>query len=145
MTKFLTFLFFLLLTTSYLLPASLAQTPGLEATSVYEIADVDAKESDILVSTDKGLFRAEKSFDNKMFGVVQEKPILVYRDIENKGKPVVRTGVATVNVTTLNGAISYGDYITSSTIAGIGQKASESGYVLGIALAAFDGKDAPQI
>lgn len=147
MTKTL-FLFISILLSLYSIlytSPAFAQTPGLEATSVYEIADVAAKESDILVSTDKGLVRAEKSFDNKMFGVLSEKPILVFRDIENTGKPVIRTGVATVNVTTLNGAINYGDYITSSTIAGTGQKASESGYVLGVALAAFDGTDAPQI
>lgn len=140
MTKLLSVLVFI-----FIIPTAYAQTPGLEATSVYEITDTKAEEGDILVATEQGLFRAEKSFDNKMFGVVQEKPILVFRDNDTKGKPIIRTGVATVNITTLNGAIKYGDYITSSTLQGKGQKASESGYVLGIALANFDGKDAPQV
>ncbi len=122
-----------------------AQTPGLEATSVYEIPDTAAVEGDILTATDKGLVRASRGFDNKMFGVIVDQPILVYRNNDIKGKPVVRSGIANVNVTTLNGPIKYGDYITSSSIAGKGQKASESGYVLGVALGTFDGKGAPQV
>ena len=81
-----------------------------------------------------------------MFGVLQANPILVYRDNNVvDGKPVIRSGVASVNVTTLNGAIKYGDYITSSQIMGKGAKASESGYILGVALADFDGKASDQI
>lgn len=143
--KLTALIFCLLLTTNYLLPTVHAQTPAMEATSVYEIADTEAIEGDILVATDKGLTRASRGFDNKMFGVIQDQPILVYRNSEVTGKPVVRSGVATVNVTTLNGPIKYGDYITSSSIAGKGQKASESGYVLGIAVGTFDGEGAEQI
>ncbi len=130
------------------MPTAHAQTQSqsVEVTSTYQITDTAAVDGDILVITDKGLVRTSKSFDNKMFGAVedQQKPVLVFRT-DVKGKPVVRSGVAMVNVTTLNGPIKYGDYITSSIIAGKGQKASESGYVLGIALAAFDGKGADQI
>src|SRR3989338_5684658 len=114
-----------------------AQTSDIEATSVYEIADADAQEGDIVVTTDKGLVRASKSFDNKMLGVITETPVLVFRSNDEKGKPVIRSGTANVNVTTLNGPIKYGDYITSSTISGKGQKAFESGYVIGVALAEF--------
>lgn len=122
-----------------------AQNQWLEATSVFEVTDTDALEGDILVAKDTGLVRADRGFDNKMFGVIQEQPILVYRNIDVKGKPVIRSGVTSVNITTLNGAIKYGDYITSSPIQGKGQKASESGYVLGIALGTFDGSGAQQI
>ena len=137
----------ILLALFLLLPVTThAQVPGIEVTSVYSITDKDALEGDILVTGDKGLTRASKSFDNKMFGVVQTSPLLVYQDKDTpNGKPVIRSGVASVNVTSLNGAIKYGDYITSSSIAGKGQKASESGYVLGVALAAFDGQGGDQI
>lgn len=136
--------FYILYSTFY--PSSVrAQNQGLEATTVYEIADADATAGDILVAREEGLKRADRSFDNKMFGVIQEQPILVYRNNDTKGKAVVRSGVATVNVTTLNGPIKYGDYITSSSIQGKGQKASESGYVFGIALGAFTGEGAEQI
>lgn len=149
MKKFCLFCLFVisLLTINYLLLTITvhAQTQSLEVTSVYEITDKTAIEADILVATDKGLTRAEKSFDNKMFGVLTEKPLLVYRNNAIKGKPVIRSGVTEVNVTTLNGPIKYGDYITSSSISGKGQKATESGYVLGLALGAFNGSGAPQV
>lgn len=136
---------FLLLTTNYLLPTIHAQEPdGIEVTSVYEITDPDAVNGDIVKATDKGLVRPNIGFDNKVFGIIQEQPLVVYRT-ETKGKPVVRTGIAQINVTTLNGPIKYGDYITSSAIAGKGQKALESGYTVGMALGEFTGEGADQI
>ena len=142
--KMFAVLIYFLLFTFYFFSTTYAQNRALEVTAVYEIGDAQALEGDILVAADKGLVRADRSFDNKMFGVIQEQPVMVYRS-DVKGKPVIRSGVAEVNVTTLNGAIKYGDYITSSPVQGKGQKASESGYVLGIALGIFDGSGAPQI
>src|SRR3989344_5128744 len=143
MRKFFFYFVFIILATNY--PIAYAQSQGLEAASVYEISDADSIEGDILVATEVGLARAQKSFDNKMFGVLQNQPILVYRNSNAKGKPVVRSGVAAVNVTALNGPIKYGDYITSSPIVGKGQKASESGYVLGVAVGSFDGSGSETI
>lgn len=122
-----------------------AQTPGNDVTSVYEVADTDAVDGDILVTTDKGLVRATKAFDNRMFGIINSKPILVYRNNDIKGQPVMRQGITSVNVTTVNGAIKYGDYITSSVIAGKGAKAPVSSYVLGVALSDFSGEGASTI
>lgn len=132
-------IFYFLSSTTY------AQEPqGIEVTSIYEVADTEAIDGDIIKATDQGLTRTTIGFDNKIFGVVQDTPLVAYRN-ETKGKPVIRSGVAQVNVTTLNGPIKYGDYITSSSISGKGQKASESGYTVGMALAAFTGEGAPQI
>ncbi len=113
-----------------------AQAPAVELTSTFNVIDSSAVEGDIVSQTEKGLILSTKSFDSKIFGVLQDQPILVYRT-DSGGKPVARTGVASVNVTTLNGPIKYGDYITSSTIAGKGQKATESGYVIGVSLEQF--------
>lgn len=144
--KFVFILFILSLYTLLYLPTTHAQSEGLDVASVYEIADTEAVEGDILVSSEQGLSRASQGFDNKMFGVLANQPLLVYRnnDITN-GKPVIRSGIATVNVTTLGGPIKFGDYITSSAISGKGQKAAGSGYVLGIALSGFDGNGAEQV
>ncbi len=130
--------------TLYITPVHAQQPQGIEVTSIYEIAEPEATEGDILKATDKGLVRTTIGFDNKVFGIIQNSPLLVYRT-ETKGKPVVRSGIAEVNVTTLNGPIKYGDYITSSSIAGKGQKAAESGYTVGMALGAFTGEGAPQV
>lgn len=142
---FLVIFAFLLPTTNYQLTTIYAQQPqGIEVTSIYQVADTEALEGDILSATEKGLVRSNIGFDNKMFGIITGQPLLVYRT-ETPGQPVIRSGITEVNVTTLNGPIKFGDYITSSQIAGKGQKASESGYVVGIALSSFDGANAPQV
>lgn len=133
----------ILLTTAYI-PIFAQEPRGIEVTSTYQVADAEALEGDILSATEKGLVRSSIGFDNKMFGIITSQPLLVYRT-ETPGQPVVRSGITEVNVTTLNGSIKFGDYITSSQIAGKGQKASESGYVVGIALSSFDGANATQI
>ena len=52
---------------------------------------------------------------------------------------VATTGSATVFVTTTNGAIHVGDYISVSPIAGVGQKAVGKSRVIGTAQVDFDG------
>ncbi len=136
--------FYIVHFTLYITPTHAQQSQGIEVTSVYEISDTEAQEGDILSAAEGGLVRSNIGFDNKMFGVMVNQPLLVYRT-ETPGKPVVRSGVAEVNVTTLNGPIKFGDYITSSQIAGKGQKTTESGYVFGVALSSFDGSNATQI
>lgn len=144
MKKLLFFVLPILLATNYLLPTVHAQSQGIEVTSVYEITDTEAIDGDIVKTSENGLIRTSIGFDNKMFGVIAEQPLLVYRT-ETKGKPIIRSGIAQVNVTTLNGPIKYGDYITSSVVAGKGQKAIESGYTLGVALASFSGEGGQEI
>lgn len=136
---------FLVLLTFFLFPYPYTLTPSnaqesesIELTSVYKIADIEASDGDILIITEEGLVRSSKSSDIKMFGVFQEKPLLLYKSSDVSGKPVVRSGIAQVNVTNLNGPIQYGDPITSSSIPGKGQKAPVTGAVLGIALAPFN-------
>ncbi len=123
-----------------LLPVAHAQNTPVDLASVYAIADGNAVDGDILMyQVGKGLVRANESFSPRMFGVLQNVSVMVYRLPNSTGKPVVRSGTAYVNVSSANGAIKSGDYITSSSNAGKGQKASESGYVLGVALGGLTG------
>lgn len=139
--------FLFLFVTSYLLlviSASVAnaQNTPIDLASVYDIADKNAVDGDIVMyQVGKGLVRANESFSPRMFGVLETAPVMVYRLPNSTGKPIVRAGTAYVNVTSVNGAIKSGDYVTSSSNAGKGQKASESGYVLGVALADLTGKE----
>lgn len=136
MRKILLALFFLLV----LLFPTYTQSQAAEVTSTYDIVDNQAADGDILITTDKGLVRSQGSFDPKIFGILQNQSLIVYRDTAKNGKPVARSGIAQANVTNLNGPIKYGDYITTSPIAGKGQKATDSGYVIGIALESFNGE-----
>jgi parallel beta-helix repeat protein len=52
--------------------------------------------------------------------------------------PLALSGRVPVNASNINGAIEPGDYLTSSSIPGVAEKATEAGPVIGKALAAFD-------
>lgn len=121
------------------------QAKTLESTSVYQVADDKIESGDIVVMGEKGIERASVSLSPRIFGVMQENPMIVYREVDATKKPVAREGVAEVNITTINGPIKPGDFITSSDIAGKGQKASYSGYVIGVALSEFKEGDGTQI
>jgi hypothetical protein len=75
--------------------------------------------------------------DPNLFGVVVVDPLVVLRTTAS-GTPVMNTGEARVNVTTINGGIAAGDYVTSSTVPGKGEKSTRSGdTVIGVALEPF--------
>ncbi len=114
-----------------------AQIKSTDVTNTYNVADPNLADGDIVVSTEKGLVAATAPYVNNLFGVMVKTPLIVYRTVDNKGLPIARSGVAEVNVTTLNGPIKTGDYITSSGITGKGEKATQSGYVIGVALDNF--------
>jgi F0F1-type ATP synthase membrane subunit c/vacuolar-type H+-ATPase subunit K len=135
----LLFLLLFILHTSYFILPNEVAAQGIEVTNVYDVTDPDTQDGDIVISTGEGIVRATRPYDSRMFGVVQLKPIITYRRVDNTGLPITRTGVARVNVTTLNGPIVAGDYITSSEIPGKGQKAGLSGHAVGISLENFDG------
>lgn len=102
------------------------------------IDDTEAKTGDIISFTAEGKFiRTATSFDPYLYGVIGDTATVVYYPTE-QGVPVIRNGEALVNVTTLTGDIKPGDYITSSSIPGKGQRTSiRDGSLLGVALSAF--------
>lgn len=117
-----------------------AQAPVFNIATTFEIVDKEAVDGDImsLSENDSTITRSKVAGDNKMYGVLVARPEIVYRT--RTDIPIARSGNAMVNVTSINGAIRIGDYITSSAIAGKGQKALElSGYMIGVALENFDG------
>lgn len=96
---------------------------------------------DILVLSNEGdYFLAKKAYDGRLVGVVSDEPAISFNDtfLEEGKHFMVSQGEAFVNVSTINGAIKKGDFITSSEKAGIGQKADNSGQILGIALQPYD-------
>lgn len=123
-------------------PLVLAEPNSIDVSYVYAISDEKAEDGDILISdTTQGMVRAKAPYDPHIFGILQKQPLTVFRRVDNQGTPIARYGTAQVNVTTLNGPINAGDYITSSEIPGKGQKANQSGYVIGIALTSLTEKD----
>lgn len=138
--KNLGFSLFLFLIILIFVPArpAIAQFRSLDIAVTHSLSDT-AKPGDIVsIAAESGILEPAKiAYDDKMFGVVVETPAFVIKTADSL--PVSRTGVAIVNVSTLAGNINPGDFITSSSIPGHGQKADNLGsYMLGIALEKFD-------
>ena len=75
-------------------------------------------------------------YDSKALGVVSTKPGMVMGEVDGVGKPVIvgLAGRVPVRVSTKNGDIRSGDYITTSDIPGVGMRATDPGRVIGKAL-----------
>jgi hypothetical protein len=117
----------------------------LEIADTYDIVDPDAQSGDIVSLGSGGIARSAIEYDNKIFGVINANPLAVYRRVDGTGTIINRNGVVPVNVTTANGSIKIGDYITTSIQAGKGQKALASGYIIGVALKDFNEGEGSQI
>lgn len=99
-----------------------------------KITDPEADYGDILSQVENEIVRSSSPYDERMIGVVGKESILMLGKELEGTKPVITFGETYVRVKDINGKIKKGDFITSSRIPGIGQKATESGFVLGKAL-----------
>lgn len=139
MLRIFSIIFALLLAGSQLLtaPSVLAQ---LEIAETFDMPE-GAADGDIISYTEQGVVLSAREYDDKMFGVIETSPLVAYRRQDNTGMPILRNGTAEVNVTTINGPIKKGDFITSSAMPGKGAKAIASGYTIGVALDNFSETD----
>ena len=132
-----------ILITLALLPAALVYftTPtfaqelrtGQIATNM-EVKDASAKTGDIVSKSNEGLVKSKAAYDKNLFGVVVENPNVVFNKPAVGLTPVISYGETLVRVSDRGGKIKSGDFITSSKQTGVGQKAIESGFILGKAL-----------
>lgn len=89
-------------------------------------------DGDLVSFSRTGYFLSKIPYDPFVVGVVTDNPaVSLQMNATTKTYPVATTGNAFVNVTTLNGNIKKGDPITSSTIPGVGMKATNTGYIIG--------------
>jgi hypothetical protein len=89
---------------------------------------------------------SRKGFDPTIFGVIVDSPNTSFEDLNlTNYKLVASFGETLVNVTAKNGNIKTGDFITSSDYPGVGQKAKESGQILGVALEDYAPQNATDI
>ncbi len=136
--KYIAFCLLLVSTAALLSGPVLAQAPAAVAVNT-QVADGEAQVGDILSVSENGLVRSAVSYDPKMIGVIVEAPIVSVEPRSEGTSAVASSGTAQVRVSSAGGPIAVGDFITSSETAGVGKKATESGYVLGKALGALEG------
>jgi len=125
---------------------ALAQSSRIAVTIPFEKAKTSTGD---LIVIEKGEYTfAKKSYHENMYGVVVEDPAIsiIDKTLEDGNYvKVVSSGEAYVKVSTINGNIEVGDFLTSSSIEGAAEKADVNGYVLGTALEAYANDDPEKV
>lgn len=96
-----------------------------------------------IISSSRGSYvTSTTAYDPQMFAVTTDAPSTYIDDlaIENKHL-VVTSGETRLRVSTQNGTIQEGDFLTSSQIPGVAQRATQTGTIVGIALEDYDGSE----
>jgi len=81
---------------------------------------------------------SSKPYQGDVLGAVSTQPGIILGANIGQSYPVALSGRVPVKVTTENGEIKVGDFVTSSSTKGFGMKATSAGRVLGQALESFD-------
>jgi F0F1-type ATP synthase membrane subunit c/vacuolar-type H+-ATPase subunit K len=110
------------------------------------VDDEDVQDGDTICTYEEGIKRCQNNYDPAMYGVyvINASAEITDEELESAIE-VVREGVTLVRLSTVNGNIEEGDFVTSSEKAGIAQKATRNGYVLGTALEDYEQEDADEI
>jgi hypothetical protein len=125
--------------------SALAQDFTGTAVSV-EIQDKNVPEGSIISAIEKGYSLSRTKYDTSIYGASSKTPAVSLEAQEGSNlHSVVYAGQTKVLVSTSNGNIKKNDFITSSEIPGVGIKATENGFVLGIALENYSGKNTGKI
>ncbi len=103
------------------------------------ILDKTVKDGSLVSSSQKGFVLSHQAYDPLLVGVVNLHPVIEFVPTATQSAyQMVNSGYAQVLVSGANGAIKKGDFITTSSQAGVGMKATKSGIVAGIALEDFN-------
>lgn len=133
---FLILMFFVFSNTAF------AQETGSGLAVSIQYAQDEVVDGDIVCATTEGGKPCAIEYDATMYGVFTESPAVFLEDSNlTNSKPVISSGKAFVRVSSIGGEIKKGDFVTTSTKAGIGQKATKSGNIVGIAMEDFTNTD----
>ncbi len=94
---------------------------GADYAEIYYSDDNTIAEGDIVSLTGDGVSQVKKSsssYDSTSIGIISTKPGMVLGESDGVGKPVIvgLSGRVPIKVSTKNGPIEPGDYITASDI-----------------------------
>jgi len=110
---------------------------GLEPGDLVYVDKENVSSSTSTMTESFGLRLADKTKMGYLIGVISTKPGVVLGNDVIDGKPVALAGRVPVKISNENGHIKIGDYISISSIAGVGMKATSSGVMIGQALEDF--------
>src|SRR3990167_2519701 len=138
---------FILLAFLHLLFVTGVNAQKSSAIAVHVKVSDKVPDASILCAYPEGNSLCNRAYDPNTFGVVVIEPALSFETVEKDAQtvPVVTSGKVYVNVSSINGTIVAGDFITSSLKPGVGQKAIKSGFVLGTAMEDYTESDPEKV
>ena len=143
--KYCPFIFFLVLF-PLVFKSVLANEAAVNYLEYLPLENPEAQKGQIVVQKEGKFSLSSRPYQEEIYGVISPSQA---KSIELKAEknvhPVASQGVVFVSVSTLNGAIAYGDKITTSEIPGVGMKSSEAGMVVGYAQENLAQTDRPQL
>jgi len=103
---------------------------------------VKTEGGDIICLEKAGYDPCTHTYDPNLVGVNTASPAAVFDNQSMQNKQfMVNKGKAVVRVSSENGSIKSGDFITTSKVAGVGQLADRNGMILGTALDSYSSND----
>src|SRR5260221_452295 len=120
-----------------------AQTSNLTGIGMsVSIKDQNAQNGDIVCSDAKGYGLCQNEYDSSIYGIINDNPSAAIEigNLQNS-RLLVSRGEINVRVSSINGNIKTGDFITTSKTAGVGELAVKTGFVIGTALADYSSND----
>jgi hypothetical protein len=135
---------------AWIIPVVFAQSNNSSSgIAVYiQIIDKSVQEGDIITLSPKGYILGKEPYDPNIFGIVVKDPAIAFENSQANSYPVVSSGKVFMRVSTINGNIKKGDSLTTSIMPGVGQRATESGFIIATALEDYSAnstKDAGKI
>jgi len=119
---------------------------GADLAENYYTNDKSIEPGDVVAldsSLPAGVKKSAIAYDAKTIGIISTSPGLTLDDGIGLGLgrpvPVALSGRVPVKVTSENGSIAPGDYLTPSSTPGTAMKATKSGVIIGQAMTAFNG------
>ena len=105
----------------------------------------NVKDGSILSNSPNGAILSKVPYDPQVVGVVsRDAAIFISNTSNTNAVPVIANGNVYMLVSSQQGNIKKGDYLTTSTIPGIAVKANDAGYVLGTALEGYSNPNKKQ-
>jgi len=124
---------------------------GADLAELYSTNDSTIEAGDVVSldpSLKAGMKKSTVPYDRQVLGIVSTKPAIVMGDNSIEGLktlPIALSGRVPVKISTENGAIMAGDYLTTSSTPGVAMKSTKNGAIIGTAMNSYDGHGIGQI
>ncbi len=119
-----------------------AQTNLTDIGISVSVNDTNVQNGDVICLDQDGYKLCKTEYDSSMYGIVNNNPIAAIEvDNTNNKQILISRGETNVRVSSVNGNIKKGDFLTSSKTPGVAELALKTGYIIGTAIEDYSASD----